>query len=243
LDKIIFGSTGLKVSKIVFGGITIMRLSKEDGVRVVKDVLGMGINFLDTANAYGNSEEKIGEAIKDFSREGLVISSKSETRDKKSFMENVDLSLKRLGTGYIDIYHLHGINSEEEFSLVMQPGGAYEGLLEVIKTGKVRYTAFSCHKMSLAIKILESKKFQVTQIPFNFVDVEALEEVIPLSQKINIGFIAMKPMGGGLLNDANLAIRYLAQFDGIVPDPGIEKSSEMEEIIKIAENPRPLSGA
>ena len=240
MDKILFGSTGLKVSKIAFGGIPIMRLSKVEAVKVVKDVLSMGINFIDTANGYGDSEEKIGEAIKDFSREELIISSKSEARDKKDFLQYIDLSLKRLDTEYIDIYHLHGINSEEEFSRVMEPDGAYAGLLKAIEMGKVRYAAFSSHKIPLAIKILKSKKFQATQIPFNFVDDEAEKEIIPLSRKLSIGFIAMKPMGGGLLNDANLAIRYLAQFEGIVPDPGIEKSDEMAEIIKISENPRPL---
>jgi uncharacterized protein len=218
-----------------------MRLTKKGGIKMVKEVLNMGINFIDTANAYGDSEEKIGESIKDFSREDLVISSKSEARGKKNFLENINLSLKRLSTDYIDIYHLHGVNSKEILGEVMDSDGAYFGLLNAIEMGKVRYAAFSSHSIPLAIEILKSGKFQITQIPINFVDTEAEEELIPLSQKLNIGFIAMKPMGGGLLNDANLAFRYLAQFKGIIPDPGIEKIEEMEEIIKIINNPRSLT--
>ena len=88
---------------------------------------------------------------------------------------------------------------------------------------------------------MRTKKFQVVQIPFNFVDTEPEEELIPLAYKLKMGVIAMKPMGGGMLQDANLAFRYLAQFKGIVPDPGVERIEEMAEIVKIIENPRPLT--
>jgi len=241
MEKVTFGSTNLKVSRVAFGGIPIMRLNKNEGVRVVKEVLDMGINFIDTAHGYGDSEEKIGEAIQGRTREGLVISSKSPAPDKKTFLEHVDTSLQRLKTDYIDIYHLHGVNSEEKLNQVMGKGGAFEGLMEAIDKGKVRYAAFSSHSLSIAKKLILSKKFQVTQIPFNFVDDEAKKEIIPLAKDLNMGFIAMKPMGGGLLEDANLAFRYLMQFDGIIPDPGIEKAEEMEEIIKIIQDPRPLT--
>jgi predicted aldo/keto reductase-like oxidoreductase len=105
----------------------------------------------------------------------------------------------------------------------------------------VRYFAFSSHSSHIAKKLMKTKKFQVVQIPFNFVDIEPEKELIPLAHKLKMGIIAMKPMGGGILQDANLAFRYLAQFKGIVPDPGVEKTEEMAEIVKIIENPRPLT--
>jgi predicted aldo/keto reductase-like oxidoreductase len=201
----------------------------------------MGVNFIDTATGYGDSEEKIGEALKASRRQDIVIASKSPASDKKLFLEHVDLSLKRLQTDYIDIYHLHGVNSEEKMKEVMEPGGAYEGLKEAIKEGKVRYPAFSSHHMPEAKKLMLTEKFDVVQIPFNFIDTEPEKEIIPLARKMNLGFIAMKPLGGGLLEDANLAFRYLAQFSGIVADPGIEKAEEMEEIVRVIEDPRILS--
>ena len=241
MEKLEFGKTGLWVSRVAMGGIPIMRLRKKEAADVVKEVLGMGINFIDTATGYGDSEEKIGEALKGKKREDLVIASKSPASDKKTFLEHVDLSLKRMGIDYIDIYHLHGVNSEEKMKQVMGPGGAYEGLQEVIELGEVRHAAFSSHHMPEAKKLMLTEKFEVVQIPFNFVDTESEKEIIPLTRRMNLGFIAMKPLGGGLLEDANLAFRYLAQFPSIVPDPGIEKIEEMEEIIQIVEDPRPLS--
>ncbi len=241
MDKIEFGKTGLMVSKVGFGGIPIQRLSKQEAVDVVKKVLDLGVNFIDTANGYGDSEENIGEAIKRMKREDLVISSKSGITDKKTFLEHVDLSLKRMGLEYIDIYHLHGINSKEKMKKIMNPGGAYEGLQEAIKQGKVRHAASSSHHLPEAKELMLTEKFEVVQIPFNFVDKEAEKEVIPLARKLNMGFIAMKPMGGGLLDNARLAFRFLVQYPGIVPDPGIEKIEEIEEIVKIVENTGPLT--
>jgi predicted aldo/keto reductase-like oxidoreductase len=136
---------------------------------------------------------------------------------------------------------MHGVNSKEILERVMGEDGAYSGLKKAVSSGKVRYFAFSSHSSHIAKKLMQTKKFQVVQIPFNFVDTEPEEELIPLAYKLKMGIIAMKPMGGGILQDANLAFRYLAQFEGVVPDPGIEKTEEMKEIVKIIENPRPLT--
>jgi len=141
----------------------------------------------------------------------------------------------------IDIYQLHAVNSEEKMKHVMEPGGAYEGLQDAISQRKVRYAGFSSHHMPVANKLMLTEKFEVVQIGLNFIDTEPEKEIIPLTRRMNLGSIAMKPLEGGLLEDVNLAFRYLAQFPSIVPDPGIEKIEEMEEIIQIVEDPRPLS--
>jgi len=208
MDKIKFGSTDLKVSKIAMGGIPIMRLSKEDAIMVIRDVVNMGINFIDTAVAYEDSEEKIGEAIKSYKRKDLVLSSKSSARDKKTFLSDIDLSLKRLGTDYIDIYYLHNIKNDDDFNKVMESGSAYEGLEEAVRKGKVRYKAFSSHTPGIAEKVIKTERFSIMQVPLNFIDTEPEEKLIPLARKLKIGFVAMKPLGGGLLKDINLAIKY-----------------------------------
>lgn len=241
MEKIQFGNTDLMVSKVAMGGIPIMRLDKDRGVKVINEVLNMGINFIDTAHVYGDSEEKIGRAIKKHKRENLVLASKSPAPDKKTFLSHLNLSLERMGIDYIDIYQLHGVNSKEIMEKVMGEDGAYFGLKEAVSCGKVKYFAFSSHSSHIAKKLMRTKKFQVVQIPFNFVDTEPEEKLIPLAYKLKMGVIAMKPMGGGILQDANLAFRYLSQFEGIVPDPGVERTEEMAEIVKIIENPRPLT--
>lgn len=240
IETTLFGKTGLKVTKIAFGGIPVMRLSKSEGVKLVKEIINMGINFIDTAYVYGDSEEKIGEAIKDISRERLVIATKSPALDKETFLQHLYTSLQRLQTEYVDIYQMHGINSDDAMQRVMETGGAMDGLVQAIKDGVVRHPAFSSHNLAVTKKMMLTEKFHALQVPFNFIDNEACEEILPLTRELNLGFICMKPLGGGLLEDANLCIRYLMQFNGIVPDPGIERIEEMREIIEIMKNPRPL---
>jgi uncharacterized protein len=240
LGKIRFGKTGLKVSRIAFGGIPVMRLSMSEGVGLVREVIAMGINFIDTAHMYGDSEEKIGNAIRGIRRDELVLATKSTALDKDTFLEQLDVSLKRLGTSYVDIFQLHSVSSEEAMKKAMGPGGAKEGLLQAISEGTVMHPGFSSHNLSIAKKMMETGEFQTVQVPFNFVDREAADEILPLARKMDLGFICMKPFGGGLLRHANLCIRYLMQFEGIVPDPGIERTEEMREIVGIAGDPRPL---
>ena len=241
MEKVRFGKTELMVSKIAFGGIPIQRLSVPEAAEIVRGVIGLGINFLDTANGYTDSEEKIGLGIKGFPRDSIIIASKSGARDKKTFNENLDLTLKRLGTDYVDLYQHHGISSIGDYNVIMGEGGANEGMMEAVRAGKVRFPAFSSHSIPAAMQIMRERKFFAVQLPFNYVDDEAAKEAIPLAKELDMGFIAMKPFGGGLLGNAKLSIKYLSQFDSIVPDPGIQKMSEMEEIVRIVESGEKLS--
>jgi len=241
MDKVRFGKTGLMVSKVAFGGIPIMRVSKAEAAHIVREAIGLGINFIDTASGYADSEEKIGEAVRGIKREEIVIASKSTAGDKKTFTEHLDLSLRRLGIDYIDIYQLHNVSSDSQKEAVFGPAGAMAALEEAVKSGKVRFPGFSSHSIPMALEIMKSEKFAVVQLPFNYIDKEAAEKAIPLAKKLDMGFIAMKPMGGGLLDDAGLSFRFLGQYGGIVPDPGFEKMDEILEIAGIVERKESLS--
>jgi uncharacterized protein len=124
---------------------------------------------------------------------------------------------------------------------VFGPNGAMEGLDEAVKAGKVRFPAFTSHSISMAIEIMKSEKFAAVQLPFNYIDTEAANMAIPLAKKLDMGFIAMKPMGGGLLNDAALSFRFLGRYENIVPDPGFEKIDEVREIVGIVEKKEAFS--
>jgi len=242
MEKIRFGKTELMVSKIALGGIPIMRLTKAEAADLVSRIIGLGINFIDTAFGYADSEEKIGEGIKGIRREDIILTSKSPVDDKKTFNEHLDLSLKRLGVDYIDIYQLHNVSSKARRDAVFAPGGAMEALDDAVKAGKVRFPGFSSHSIPLAIEIMKGGRFDMVQLPFNYIDVDAAEEAIPLAEKLDMGFLAMKPLGGGLLSDAGLSFRFLGSYSNIVPDPGIERIEEIIEIIGIVGKNEALSG-
>jgi predicted aldo/keto reductase-like oxidoreductase len=241
MERVRFGKSGLMVSKIAFGGIPIQRLSRAEASKLVRESIDLGINFIDTANGYTDSEIKIGDAIKGMPREDIIIATKTHANDRATLEKNLDLSLKQLGVDYVDFYQLHGVSSGPRRDAVFAPGGAMEGLTEAVKAGKVRFPAFSSHSIPMAIELMKTGKFDSVQLPFNYIDHQAADEAIPLAKKLDMGFIAMKPMGGGLLDNAGLSFRYLGQYDSIIPDPGIEKLAEIREIIDIVVKNEPFS--
>jgi predicted aldo/keto reductase-like oxidoreductase len=228
----VLGKTGLAASCVGFGGIPIQRLEEKEAVRVVRRCLDLGVTFIDTANGYTTSEERIGKAIAG-RRAGLVIATKTSARDKITAIEHLNLSLRRLGTDYIDLWQFHGVSSFEAYEQVLAPNGAMEAAQEALQAGKIRHIGVTSHSMEVALKAVASGYFETLQFPFNLVSTEPTQELLPLAHKHGLGFIAMKPMGGGLLEKASVAIKYLLQFPGVIPDPGIEKVEEIEEIAGI----------
>jgi len=227
------GKTDLEVSRIGIGGIPIQRPPEDEAIRVVQRALDLGVTFIDTARRYGTSEERIGKAVAG-RRDQVVIATKIFDRDKgdkATTLEQLEQSLKSLNTDYIDLWQFHGINAFEEYERVL--GGTMEAAQEALQTGKIRHIGISSHSMEVALKAVSSGLFETIQFPFNFVNNDPADELVPLAREHDVGFIAMKPLAGGQLKDANLAIKYLLQFDNVVPDPGIQKVEEIEEIVGI----------
>ncbi len=243
MEKIRFGRTGLEVSKVAFGGIPIQRLSRADGITLVREALDEGVNFIDTAHGYGQSEECIGEALRGRSRQGVIVATKSPALDKAGFLSNLEESLKRLRTDYIDIFQHHNISEKDKMEKVMGPDGAFEGMVQAIRQGKVRFPGFTSHILSVAARMISTDRFHTVQVPFNFIDHQALDEVIPLARERQMGIIAMKPLGGGLLDNARLCFRYLSQYPDLVPDPGIERIEELRQILAVSKSEGKLTEA
>ena len=229
------GKTGLEVSRVGMGGIPIQRPSEDDAIRVIQRALDLGVNFIDTARGYRASEERIGKAVAG-RREQVIIATKG-WGDKVAVLESIEESLKRLKTDYIDLWQFHNIGTFEEYEQeVLGPGGGLEGAREALQAGKIRHVGFSSHSLDVALKAIPPGHFETVQFPLNFVSDEAVDRLVPLAREHDIGFIAMKPFASGNLRDANLAIKYVLQFDTVVPDPGIEKAEEIVEIVDIVNN-------
>jgi predicted aldo/keto reductase-like oxidoreductase len=243
MKRVRLGKTGLQVSRIGFGSIPIQRLEEVEAIRVVHRCLELGVNFIDTANSYTTSEARIGKALAAWAgpREQVIVATKTGARDRATALEHLALSLKRLKVEFIDLWQLHNVSSAEAYEEALGPGGALEAASEALEAGKVRHVGLTSHSLDMALKAVGSGLFETVQFPFNFVADEAAEELVPLAVAQDVGFIAMKPFGGGMLGDANLAIKYLLQFEGVVPDPGVEQIHEIEEIVAIINGPQELT--
>jgi uncharacterized protein len=240
MKTIRLGKTGLEVSRVGFGGIPIQRLTENEAVKVVQRCLDLGVTFIDTANGYTTSEERIGKAIAG-RREQVIIATKSGGKDKQTALEHLELSLQRLNTDYLDLWQFHGVSTFEAYEQILGPGGAMEAAREALEAGKVRHIGITSHSIDVALKAVPSGLFETVQFPFNVITKEPSDELVPLAKEHDVGFIAMKPFAGGMLDNANLAIKYLLQFDSVVPDPGIERTVEIEEIVNIVNGPWELT--
>ena len=240
MEKTRLGRTNMMVTRLGFGGIPIQRLSEEDAVAVVRKCQDLGVTFMDTANAYTTSEERIGKAIAG-SRQGLVLATKSGARDGEGVARHLALSLKNLGVDYIDLYQFHGVSTLDALEKVLDPKGPRAVLEDARKAGKIRHIGITSHSMDVAKEAVKSGQFETVQFPFNFVTSEPAEELLPLAREHDVGFIAMKPMAGGLLDNATIAFKYLRQFPDVVPIPGIEQTWEIEEIVKLYQGPKQMT--
>ena len=234
------GRSGLEVSEIGFGGIPIIPLPPDEAATVVRHCFDLGIRFFDTANMYPTSEEKIGAALADV-REQVVFATKTTERDAKGATAHIELSLKQLNTDWIDLYQFHNVSNPEALQQIKAPGGAYEAVSRAREAGRIRCIGISSHSIPTATAALETGLFQTLQFPFNFIESDPEEALFPLARSLGVGLIGMKPLGGGLLERADLCFGFLQQHPDVVPIPGIRSRAEADEIFALYRNPQRLT--
>ncbi len=226
------GKTGLTVSEFGFGCIPIIRLVKEDSVTVLRYALERGINFFDTANAYRDSEEKIGKAFEGV-RDRVVLASKTLKRSAEGAVEQLENSLRMMKTDYLDLYQLHQIAQEEDWQKVIGPGGALEAVMKARDAGKVRHVGVTSHSLPMAIRMVKSGLFETVQFPFNFIEEGARDELFGAALECGMGFIGMKPFGGGMIDNADIAFKYLRNYPSVIPIPGFESCEQVDQLLAI----------
>jgi len=215
------GRTGLQVSVAGFGGIPIIALSRDEAEKVIRYAYKRGINYFDTARAYGDSEEKIGVALKDV-RDQVIIATKTHQRTKEDAARaGLKQSLRNLQTDRIDIVQLHGIDSEEVLKKAISSEGALNALEEAKTQGKIDYIGISGHNPYVLAKAIKTGKFDTVLVPLNVLDRKATEDLIPLAKELDIGVIIMKAMGGcgAPLQYPQWGARFLGKPELDWPDP------------------------
>ncbi len=233
------GKTGLKISRLGFGGIPIQRIDAEGTKVLMHQLKDAGINYIDTARGYTVSEEYLGYALEGI-REHFVIATKSMARTKEAMAADIDISLKNLRTDYIDLYQVHNA-TPEQVEQVMAPGGALEALLEAKAAGKIGHIGLTAHSLDTFKMALDLPWVETFMFPYNIVETQA-ENLIAECAKRNIGFIDMKPLAGGAIEDATLALRYICANDAVtVVIPGMAEPRELEQNMAAVNNTAPLT--
>ena len=235
----ILGKTGLKVSRMGFGGIPIQRIDAAGTKALMRQVRDAGINYIDTARGYSVSESYLGESLEGI-RQDFVLATKSMSRTKEAMATDIDISLANLRTDYIDLYQIHN-PSPEQLDQVIAPGGALEALLEAKQAGKIGHIGISIHSPEVFRRALELPWVETIMFPYNIVESHGTDLIHACAEK-NIGFIDMKPLAGGAIEDATLAMRYVcANEDITVTIPGMADPAELEQNLAAVNDTTPLS--
>ena len=229
METIRLGRTELYVTKTAFGALPIQRISKADAVKLVRRAYEGGINYFDTANAYTDSEEKLGEALEGV-RRNVVISTKSAGKDKKTVLSHIENSLRSLRTDYIDLFQFHNP------AVLPDPGdpdGPFAAALEMQQKGYIRHIGITNHRLKVAQAAIDSGNFETLQFPFCHLATDVDMELVALCKQADMGFIAMKGLSGGLLTNAEACYAFMQQYDNVVPIWGIQRQEELDQWLDI----------
>ena len=239
MEYITLGKTGLRVSRLGFGGIPIQRIGADEAKTLLEAVHNAGINYIDTARGYTVSEELIGQAIEGC-RKDFILATKSMSRDKENMAKDIEISLKNLRTDYIDIYQCHN-PSLEQLDQICAEGGALEALLEAKAAGKIGHIGLTAHSLAVFEKALELDWVETFMFPYNIVESQGEELMRRLKEK-NIAFIDMKPLAGGAIENGHLALRYVCANDAVaITIPGMYSIDEVKQNSEAVNNTAPLS--
>lgn len=233
MTSVTLGTTGITVEKNAFGALPIQRISKEEAVKLLRKAYDHGITFFDTARFYTDSEEKLGEAFKGM-RDKIYLASKTMASTVEDFWKDLNTSLTNLQTDYIDIYQFHNP------AFCPKPGdgsGLYEAMLEAKEKGMIRHIGITNHRLNIAHEAIESGLYETLQFPFCYLATQKDLELVEACRKACMGFIAMKALSGGLINNSAAAYAFLAQFEHVLPIWGVQRESELDEFLSYIENP------
>lgn len=241
MKKVALGTTGIEVSALGMGAIQITRLDWNESIRLVHEVMDLGINLFDTARGYLDSELRLGDAFYG-RRDRVILISKSGAGDAATLGKNIDETLQRLKTDYLDVFLFHGgdVVNQDNFC---SPGGILQTASDAVKAGKIRFLGFSTHRVETAMKALTFNELKVAMVPANFMSREYIDgDFKKEACGKGVAVLAMKPFGGGRMVNARVCLKFLKNYPDLIPCIGIEKVSEMVENIKIWEDEEPLTG-
>ena len=238
MDKVRLGKTGLMVTRTSFGALPIQRADMDTAVRILRKAFESGINFFDSARRYTDSEEKLGRALGDV-RKQYVLATKTGSKTRKDVLRDLEMSLEKTRSDYIDVYQLHNPNKID----YDDPEDAYAGLVEAQKKGYVHFIGVTNHSPKMAASAIESGKFDTLQFPFSYLSGPVEMDLLERCEKHDMGFIAMKALSGGMVKSVAATFAFIRQYERVVPIYGIQHEWELDELLALDINPPAMDEA
>lgn len=232
------GKSGIVAAKNGFGALPIQRVDKESAAKILRRAFEGGINYFDTARSYSDSEEKLGCALEDV-REEIFIATKTPSVTVEGFWNDLETSLEKLKTHYIDVYQFHN----PPFCPKAGDGsGLYEAMLEAKAQKKIRHIGITNHRLAVAEEAVASGLYEILQFPFSYLSGPPEEALVRSCKEKGVGFVAMKALSGGLITNAAAAFAFMGERENVLPIWGVQRMEELEEFLAMDRNPPALKG-
>ena len=254
------GRSGEKVSLVGLGGYHLgKQADPQESIRIIRTGLDEGVNFLDNCWDYngGESEIRMGNALRDGYRQKAFLMSKIDGRTKAAAASQINESLRRLQTERIDLLQFHEVIRDTDPDRIFAEGGAMEAVLEAKKAGKVRFIGFTGHKSpDIHLKMLSTASkhgftFDTVQMPLNVMDAHFNsfeKKVLPVLVKNDIGVLGMKPMGDHFILDSKTAtavecLHYAMNLPSSVVITGCDSIPILQQALQAARSFKPLDSS
>jgi uncharacterized protein len=254
----VLGHTGEKISMVGLGGYHLgMQSDEQESIRIIRTGLDSGITFLDNCWDYNNgqSEIRMGKALRDGYRQKAFLMTKIDGRTKQAATQQLEESLRRLQTDRIDLLQFHEVIRDTDPDRIFAKGGGMEAVLEAKKQGKVRYIGFTGHKSpDIHLKMLETAfahkfTFDAVQMPLNVMDAHYNsfeKKVLPVLVKHNIGVLGMKPLGDKIILNSKTAtpvecLHYAMNLPTSVVITGCDSLDILHQAIQAATSFKPMA--
>lgn len=255
----VLGRTGERVSAIGLGGwhLGLKHVDEQLSLRIVRSAIDRGITFMDNSWDYndGQSELRMGKALRDGYRDKVFLMTKIDGRSKRAAARQLDESLRRLQTDSIDLVQHHEILRYEDPHRIFDEEGANAALMEARRAGKLRYIGFTGHKdphihlYMLAVADEKGFNFDTVQMPLNVMDAHYRSFgrlVLPVLVERQIGVLGMKPLANGLILKSKTVtaiecLRYALNLPTSVVITGCDSMEILDQALEVARTFRPMS--
>jgi uncharacterized protein len=254
------GRSGEKVSLVGLGGYHLgKQADPQESTRIIRTGLDEGVNFLDNCWDYndGESEVRMGNALRDGYRQKAFLMSKIDGRTKAAATSQINESLRRLQTDRIDLLQFHEVIRDTDPDRIFAEGGAMEAVLESQKAGKIRFIGFTGHKSpDIHLKMLATASkhgfaFDAVQMPLNVMDAHFNsfeKKVLPVLVKSDIGVLGMKPMGDHVILESKTAtpvecLHYAMSLPTSVVITGCDSLPILQQALQAARSFQPMNSS
>lgn len=248
IPKRALGRTGCQVSVLALGGVKYNFLPDAEAAALVHRAIDLGINYIDTAHGYKDSEQKIGPVMAE--RRGEVyLATKSNARDRAGMAADIEESLRRLRTDHLDCVQIHDLGTEAELAAILGPDGALKAIESFRAAGTVRFVGVTGHRNpSVLAKAMNEYPFDTILCAMGAVH-EAVrpfqDTILPVARQRGVGVLGMKALAYAFLADhAEAALRFVMGTEGITAAVvGMDTLEQLEFNVRVARQLTPLNGA